>query len=105
MYCSAFCAVMVNSGCSLAKGSARKPLASTAPAFFGRPPVHAGMLPSAFAAFSAPSGVRLAPSLAASSGDTLAMTPVARRDSASAPVCSRVVVVFMCMSSSGLQAA
>ena len=38
------------------------------------PPSHAGMDPSALPAFSAPSGVSSAPSLAASAADTAAMT-------------------------------
>ncbi|MNN45024.1 hypothetical protein D3C81_1593390 [compost metagenome] len=99
MYWSTFCAVMVNSGFSLANGSERKPLLSTEPAFFARPPVQAGMLPSALPAFSAPIGVSEVPSLAASLAETAAMTWVASRLSASAPVCSRiffVVVIIAC---------
>ncbi|MCY1456506.1 hypothetical protein D9M71_737290 [compost metagenome] len=59
---------------------------TTGAAPFFRPPVQAGMLPSALPAFSAPSGVRLVPSLAASSGETAAITLVANRVSARAPV-------------------
>ncbi|MDT4875984.1 hypothetical protein FQZ97_1113950 [compost metagenome] len=95
LYCSALAAVMVNSGCSSAKGSARKPLASMAPALLGRPPVQAGMLPSALPAFSAPMGVRLEPSCAASSGETLAITLVASRLRASALVVRRVRVAVI----------
>src|SRR5690606_41917592 len=58
---------LVNSGRSAAKGSDRKPRLSTVPAFLGRPPVQAGMVPAALPAFSAPSGVRVVPSLAARS--------------------------------------
>src|SRR5690606_14988145 len=93
----AFLAVMVNSGFSLGNGSARKPLASTAPAFLGKPPVQAGMVPAALPAFSAPIGVKVVPSLAASDSETAAITLPANRDSASAPVCINVFV-FICVS-------
>ncbi|MNN54187.1 hypothetical protein D3C81_1689830 [compost metagenome] len=86
--------VMVNSGLSFSNGLPRKPLASTGAAPGWSPPVQAGMLPSALPAFSPPSGVRLVPSLAASSGLTAAMTLVARRDSA-ITLDFRIVVVFM----------
>ncbi|MNH37412.1 hypothetical protein D3C79_983140 [compost metagenome] len=96
LYWSTFCAVMVNFGCSLPYGSERKPLPSTLPA-----PVDSGFQaviePSALPAFSAPIGVRLAPSLAASSAETAAMTLVANRDRPSTPACSRVLVVFIFM--------
>ncbi|MOA15777.1 hypothetical protein D3C78_1359570 [compost metagenome] len=52
------------------------------------------MLPSALPAFSAPTGVRVVPSLAASSGETAAMTLEANRESARAPVCSMVIVLL-----------
>ncbi|SST09103.1 Uncharacterised protein [Acinetobacter baumannii] len=58
------------------------------------------MLPSALPAFSAPNGVRLVPSLAASSADTAAITWVASRLRASTPVCRRIFVVFIRSSSS-----
>src|SRR3989344_4452474 len=61
---------MVNSGCSLGNGSDRKPAESAVPALDGRPPVQAGIEPSALPAISAPTGV-------------------------SAPVCSRLFVVFI----------
>ncbi|MNQ35632.1 hypothetical protein D3C85_491230 [compost metagenome] len=94
-YWSRFCAVMVNSGCSLAKGSERKPLESTAPASCGRPPFHAGMLPSALPAFSAPTGVSVVPNLAASSGDTAARAAVENKASDRAPDRSRVFDDFI----------
>src|SRR3989344_7489665 len=65
---------MINSGFSLAKGSARNPLAPTWPAVFGSPPVQAGMLPLALPSFCAPRGVRLVPSWSACWGETAAMT-------------------------------
>ncbi|MNU06240.1 hypothetical protein D3C72_2513690 [compost metagenome] len=67
---------MVNNGRSLAKGSARKPLLSMAAAFFGNPPAQAGIEPSALAPRSAPIGVNVVPSLAASSGGTAANAQV-----------------------------
>src|SRR5690554_602359 len=88
---------MVNSGRSAAKGSDRKPRLSTVPAFLGRPPVQAGMVPAALPAFSAPSGVRVVPSLAASDSDTAAITLPDRRESANTPVCIRFLV-FICVS-------
>src|SRR5690606_12538880 len=69
------------------------PPESTLAAFFGRPPVHSGMLPSALADFSAPSGVRLVPSLAASSADTAANTLPASRERVRALI--SCVVVFI----------
>src|SRR3990167_1068325 len=95
LYCSALAAVMVNSGCSLGNGSDRKPAASAVPAFFGKPPVQAGIEPSALPAISAPTGVSVVPSLAASSGDTAAMTLQASSERVSAPVCNRLFVVFI----------
>ncbi|MNE86667.1 hypothetical protein D3C80_1837900 [compost metagenome] len=62
MYWSTLAAVMTNSGVSLANGLPRKPLASTGAALGFRPPVQAGMLPSALPSFCAPSGVRVVPS-------------------------------------------
>ncbi|MNP52203.1 hypothetical protein D3C76_1465790 [compost metagenome] len=97
MYCSALAAVMVNSGFSLAKGSARKPLASTAPALAGRPPVQAGMVPSALPAFSAPMGVREVPSLATWSAGTAAITLPASSERARVPVLNKVRVESMCV--------
>ncbi|MCY1559301.1 hypothetical protein D9M68_963250 [compost metagenome] len=85
LYCSALSLVMTNSGFSASNGLPRK-LFTTGAAPFFRPPVQAGMLPSALPAFSAPSGVRLVPSLAASSGETAAITLLASRVSARAPV-------------------
>src|SRR5690606_18128773 len=70
---------------------------STVPAFLGRPPVQAGMVPAALPAFSAPSGVRVVPSLAASDSDTAAITLPDRRESANTPVCIRFLV-FICVS-------
>src|SRR3990167_8415629 len=95
LYCSALAAVMVNNGCSLGNGSDRKPAASAVPAFFGKPPVQAGIDPSALPAISAPTGVSVVPSLAASSGDTAAMTLQASSERVSAPVCNRLFVVFI----------
>jgi hypothetical protein len=62
--------VIENSGLSAANGSALGPAEWTAAAVM--PPVQAGMLPSAFPARSAPIGVRIVPSLAASSRETAA---------------------------------
>ncbi|MCY1536247.1 hypothetical protein D9M68_716950 [compost metagenome] len=95
LYWSRFCAVMVNSGCSLAKGLARKPLESTVPAFCGSPPVHSGMLPSALPAFSAPMGVSVVPSLAASSGDTAASAAAENKARDRAPDRRRVFDDFI----------
>ncbi|MOA04260.1 hypothetical protein D3C78_1238040 [compost metagenome] len=65
-YCAAFAAVMVNKGFSPSNGlPTNKLVTGAAPGF--RPPVQAGILPSALPCFSAPSGVRLVPSFAASS--------------------------------------
>ncbi len=58
-----------NSGLSAANGSGRGPAPCAAAVM---PPVQAGMLPSALPARSAPIGVRVVPSLAASSGATAA---------------------------------
>ncbi|MDT4882190.1 hypothetical protein FQZ97_1181190 [compost metagenome] len=99
MYWSTFCAVMVNSGFSLANGSERKPLLSTVPAFFGMG-FQAGIEPSALPAISAPIGVRLLPSLSASAAGTAAMTPVASSESPRTPAWNRLLVIFMCMCSS-----
>ncbi|MCY1250970.1 hypothetical protein D9M72_646730 [compost metagenome] len=96
MYWSTFCAVMVNSGLSLAYGSDRKPLASTLPAVFDRG-AQAGIEPSALPAFSAPIGVRLVPSLAASLAETAAITLVASNDRPSTPTCNRLLVTFIFM--------
>src|SRR5690554_3254352 len=80
LYCSIFCAVMVNSGCSPAKGSAIKPRSSTLAAVVDRPPVHSGMVPAALPAFSAPIGVRVVPSWLISDWDRLcAATALATR--------------------------
>src|SRR3989344_2081816 len=86
---------MVNSGCSLGNGSDRKPAFSAVPPLAGRPPVQAGIDPSALPAISAPTGVSVVPSLDASSGDTAAITPLANSESVRAPVCSRLFVVFI----------
>src|SRR3990167_4387239 len=86
---------MVNSGCSLGNGSERKPAPSAVPALAGRPPVQAGIEPSALPAISAPTGVSVVPSLAASSGDTAAITPLASSERVRALVCSRLFVVFI----------
>ncbi|MCY1311124.1 hypothetical protein D9M70_613930 [compost metagenome] len=99
MYWSTFCAVMVNSGFSLAYGLDRKPLLSTVPAFFGMG-FQAGIEPSALPAISAPIGVRLLPSLSASAAGTAAMTPVASSESPRTPAWNRLLVIFMCMCSS-----
>ncbi|MNJ50745.1 hypothetical protein D3C77_460320 [compost metagenome] len=96
LYWSTFCAVMVYSGFSLAYGSDRKPLASTVPAFLPSG-FQALIEPSALPAFSAPIGVSVEPSLAASSADTAAMTLVASSDRPSTPACSRFLVIFIVM--------
>ncbi len=54
------------------KPSEQDPL-STAPASLGKPPVQAGIEPSALPAFSPPSGVNVVPNRAASSGETAAI--------------------------------
>ncbi|MNR44882.1 hypothetical protein D3C85_1636760 [compost metagenome] len=95
LYFSAVAPVMTNKGFSLANGSLKNPLLSTVPAVVGRPPVQAGILPSAFAALTPPIGVSVLPSCAASSGETLAITAVARSESARAPDCTSILVVFM----------
>jgi hypothetical protein len=68
LYCSTFCAVMVNSGFSLPNGSDRKPLLSTLPAFFGSGS-QADRAVGVAGLFRAHRG-QAAPSLAASSADT-----------------------------------
>jgi hypothetical protein len=61
--------VIDNNGRSAANGSGRGPAPCAAAVM---PPVQAGMLPSALPARSAPIGVRVVPSLAASAGATAA---------------------------------
>src|SRR5512137_324831 len=65
-----FAGVILNFGLSFGNGFCTRPgdLKSGNPAFCGddRPPSHAGMVPAALPAFSPPSGVRSAPSRAAS---------------------------------------
>ncbi|MNJ72155.1 hypothetical protein D3C77_687770 [compost metagenome] len=88
---------MVNKGFSPAKGSPRKPFSmAAAPGF--RPPVQAGILPSAFAAFSPPNGVRVAPSMSASCGETAAIVWLAMRLSARLPMI-RIFLFFILLSS------
>jgi hypothetical protein len=87
-----FAAVTVYSGLSLAYGSGwcwpERKFGKPACAAEVRPPSHAGMEPSAFAAFSAPSGVSSLPSLAASVAETAARTgaPATRPASETRPV-------------------
>ncbi|MOA52583.1 hypothetical protein D3C78_1759050 [compost metagenome] len=84
---------------SLGKGSLRNPLASTGAAFFGRPPVQAGMLPSALPAISAPMGVRFLPSCAASSAGTAAMVAADRAVREKAPARSQDLIADILLSS------
>ena len=57
------------------------------------------MVPAALPAISAPIGVNVVPSLAASSAETAAMTLLAMIDSPSTPTCNRLLVIFMFWSS------
>ncbi len=59
---------------------------------FGMPPVQGGIEPAALPAFSAPSGVRLVPSLFASSADTAAITLTASRLRARAVPNCRIIL-------------
>jgi hypothetical protein len=68
-----FFASIEYSGFSLAKGSGRRPLPALNEAgALVSPPVYAGTAPSLLPAISAPTPVSVAPSLCASSVDTLA---------------------------------
>ncbi|MNP11236.1 hypothetical protein D3C76_1034130 [compost metagenome] len=93
LYCSTLAAVMTNCGFSPSNGLPTKSLLTgAAPGF--RPPLQTGMLPSVLPAFSAPNGVSVVPSWAASFSETAANTLLANRLSARVPTI-KTLIFFM----------
>ena len=78
LYLSALAPSIVKSGLSAGYGSGYCPPTLKPATGLVMPPSHAGMVPAALPAFSAPTGVRVVPSLAMSAADISAAAGMAR---------------------------